>query len=401
MSFILNFNGRGLFTTEYVRAGDVLFEEEPLVACQFSWNACCHFDACDYCMRSLETAEQNARRLSKQESLVLPHPECCETQLLQHVVCEGCGTRYCCAECRSTAFTKYHRSICDGSKKELESHPLRVLENTWKDMHFPPETTSIGLFVKLFAMLQQADKKDVLLAKLEKFCSKSKEEDTNHVHKLLGPQFVENLEVLREMLLQLFGELVPDWLTCDGFRSLFAMVGRNGQGIGTSSLEVWERNCNELDLPKALKDQLDEFISMMREEIRVADSTYIDEDGIEQYCDNVHPFLDCEGSGLYSMQSAINHSCVPNAEVNFPYNNFVCRVVATQDILPDQEVFISYLDDCMLGSSRHSRQKNLKENYLFVCGCEKCMAQANDPDVTSEEDSDLDSDEYIEEDSMS
>ena len=26
-----------------------------------------------------------------------------------------------------------------------------------------------------------------------------------------------------------------------------------------------------------------------------------------------------------------------------------------------------------------------RENYLFVCSCPKCLAQANDPDVTSEE----------------
>ena len=48
----------------------------------------------DYCLRSLETAEENARRLSKEPTLVLPHPECCETQLLNPVICEQCGVCY-------------------------------------------------------------------------------------------------------------------------------------------------------------------------------------------------------------------------------------------------------------------------------------------------------------------
>lgn len=46
---------------------------------------------------------------------------------------------------------------------------------------------------------------------------------------------------------------------------------------------------------------------------------------------------------------------------------------------------ISYLDECTLERSRHSRQKILKENYLFECRCEKCDEQVNDADVTSEE----------------
>lgn len=43
-------------------------------------------------------------------------------------------------------------------------------------------------------------------------------------------------------------------------------------------------------------------------------------------------FLNCEGSGLYVMQSAANHSCRPNAEISFPHNNFVLRFTATRDI---------------------------------------------------------------------
>ena len=39
--------------------------------------------------------------------------------------------------------------------------------------------------------------------------------------------------MLRQMLSTMFEEIVPSWLTPDGFRSLFAMIGRNGQGIGT------------------------------------------------------------------------------------------------------------------------------------------------------------------------
>lgn len=47
----------------------------------------------------------------------------------------------------------------------------------------------------------------------------------------------------------------------------------------------------------------------------------------------------------------------------------------------------------MLSRSRHSRQKELKENYLFNCTCSKCEAQKNEPDVTSDEEEEDDDDD--------
>ena len=34
-----------------------------------------------------------------------------------------------------------------------------------------------------------------------------------------------------------------------------------------------------------------------------------------------------------------------------------------------------------------------RENYLFNCQCPRCLSQADDPDVTSEDDDDEDDDE--------
>lgn len=63
-----------------------------------------------------------------------------------------------------------------------------------------------------------------------------------------------------------------------------------------------------------------------------------------------------------------------------------------------EEICISYLDDCLLSRSRHSRQKELRDNYLFNCTCQKCEEQKNDPDVTSEEEDDDDANESMDED---
>lgn len=78
-------------------------------------------------------------------------------------------------------------------------------------------------------------------------------------------------------------------------------------------------------------------------------------------------FLNTEGSGLYQLQSACNHSCAPNAESSFPYGNHRIQLKAIRNIKPGDEIHISYLDDCTLQRSRHSRQRvsNLKYSNLF------------------------------------
>lgn len=68
-------------------------------------------------------------------------------------------------------------------------------------------------------------------------------------------------------------------------------------------------------------------------------------------------FLNTEGSGIYSLQSICNHSCIPNAEPSFPYGNHCLQLKAVTDINPGDEILISYLDECMLTRSKHSRQK--------------------------------------------
>ena len=81
---------------------------------------------------------------------------------------------------------------------------------------------------------------------------------------------------------------------------------------------------------------------------------------------NAGPFLNNEGSGLYAKQSTINHSCEPNSAVEFPFNNHELVVNAQRDISAGEEILISYLNECELERSRHSRYKMLGENYLLI-----------------------------------
>uniref|UniRef100_A0A674JRW3 Protein-lysine N-trimethyltransferase SMYD5 n=1 Tax=Terrapene triunguis TaxID=2587831 RepID=A0A674JRW3_9SAUR len=232
---------------------------------------------------------------------------------------------------------------------------------------------SCHLFERLFDTFQAKDK-DWWIKLFSQFCSKTANEEEEIVHKLLGDKFKGQLELLRRLFTEaLYEEHLSRWFTPEGFRSLFALVGTNGQGIGTSSLSQWVHACDALELPPHEREQLDAFIDQLYKDIEK----------------ETGEFLNCEGSGLYVLQSCCNHSCIPNAETSFPDNNFLLHLIALEEIKPGEEICISYLDCCQRERSRHSRHKILREHYLFTCSCPKCLAQADDANLTSEEEEEL------------
>ncbi|EEB11309.1 SET and MYND domain-containing protein, putative [Pediculus humanus corporis] len=231
-------------------------------------------------------------------------------------------------------------------------------------MHFPPASTTALIFVKIFAIIHQYENKE--------FCHETSNKNENITHKLLGIKFSDQVETLRQLIkASVPTEHAEEWITPEGFSQLLVLVGMNGQGIGTSSFSEWVKNVSKAELPLKEKQLIDNYI----------DAVY------ENFEKGVGDFLNNEGSGLYELQSTINHSCSPNAEVTFPHSNYQLAVVATDNINPGDEICISYLDMCSLSRSRHSRQKILQENYLFTCKCHKCEEEVNLPDETSSDES--------------
>lgn len=66
-------------------------------------------------------------------------------------------------------------------------------------MHYPPETTSIMLLVRILAYIQQSSDPAAAVATIKQFCHRTVNEDAELVHKLLGEQFNNQLNTLREL----------------------------------------------------------------------------------------------------------------------------------------------------------------------------------------------------------
>lgn len=378
--------GRALFASKAFQKGEAILEEVPLVSSQFSWNAEYKYLACDYCMKPLETAEENLRRLTGNQTVTLPYPECCTVQKSKYlqVQCPNCPTQYCSAECLTAAADRYHKFLCLGLDHANAVHPLNVLNEAWRKIHYPPETTTIRLVLRLLAMYKQTNNRDDLLKAIQDFHHEFINENLMISHKMQGENFQQDLDNIFALFSQTFDFTDAEtFQTPDTFKRLFALIGENGQGIGTSSFADWVKNATALELTPDAKSALDEFIDACYEQLEAVT-------GLQ--------FLNNEGSALYPIESKANHSCIPNAQATFPYSNHVLKLIAIQDIQPGDEICISYLDECFLERSRHSRQKELSENYLFVCSCPKCIEQKDDPDVTSDEEEDDDDAEDMDDD---
>ena len=89
--------------------------------------------ACEHCMKPLETAEENVRRLTENKTQSLLHmKECCTTNKTAHRNCTSCGIEYCSDECRQTAYHTCHQALCLGSDRNNSNHPYNILMDAWR-----------------------------------------------------------------------------------------------------------------------------------------------------------------------------------------------------------------------------------------------------------------------------
>ena len=87
---------------------------------------------------------------------------------------------------------------------------------------------------------------------------------------------------------------------------------------------------------------------------------------------NAHGFnyMDSSSAALYMYGSRMNHSCKPNVVYTSQRKgNGIGSFIATTTIEPDDQLFISYIDQYQ---STPMRQSELMENYVFKCTCDLC-----------------------------
>ncbi|KAL1309939.1 hypothetical protein HN51_052669 [Arachis hypogaea] len=103
-------------------------------------------------------------------------------------------------------------------------------------------------------------------------------------------------------------------------------------------------------------------------------------ENFSKFACNAHTICDSElrplGTGLYPVISIINHSCLPNSVLVFEGRSASVRAV--QHVPKGSEVLISYIETA---GSTMTRQKALKEQYLFNCTCPRCSKLGQYDDI--------------------
>lgn len=82
--------------------------------------------------------------------------------------------------------------------------------------------------------------------------------------------------------------------------------------------------------------------------------------------------LSCLGICLDTRAAMLNHSCVPNAAIVFPFagqTKKMMHLVALKTIEPGEELLVSYVD---VADTHQARQQQLQERYHFQCRCKLC-----------------------------
>ncbi|XP_053602088.1 histone-lysine N-methyltransferase SMYD3 [Plodia interpunctella] len=76
------------------------------------------------------------------------------------------------------------------------------------------------------------------------------------------------------------------------------------------------------------------------------------------------------GTGVYLASSIVDHSCDPNAVATFDGKTINIRALRDMPCLDWNQIRISYID---LMQTPYERQRELLENYYFLCQCDRCM----------------------------
>ncbi|XP_041837631.1 histone-lysine N-methyltransferase SMYD3 [Melanotaenia boesemani] len=144
---------------------------------------------------------------------------------------------------------------------------------------------------------------------------------------------------------------------------LNSMSEQKKQGLSqlASMLELYiQQEVPDLDMTSALPPSCQEALSLIA---KVTCNCFTISDGELQEI----------GVGLYPSLSLLNHDCRPNCVMVFEGTKLQLRAV--QDINPEEELTISYIETLSLTGDR---QRQLEEQYHFTCHCQRCESQEED-----------------------
>lgn len=151
------------------------------------------------------------------------------------------------------------------------------------------------------------------------------------------------------------------------------------QGAGDRNNDrEWLKHLTHRNLPSTINEEYN--IAQIQKLVRFVVPDKVKDDEIDQMFRAVHVNAadvlcppKTSASAFYLEFSLLNHSCYPNCY--FKNDSTGVSVYALQDITPDSQLSISYLNLRIRIGVREERRQELKKSFGFDCCCDVCLKE--------------------------
>eukprot|EP01124_Arcella_intermedia_P016919 TRINITY_DN2352_c0_g1_i1.p1 TRINITY_DN2352_c0_g1~~TRINITY_DN2352_c0_g1_i1.p1 ORF type:complete len:646 (+),score=132.76 TRINITY_DN2352_c0_g1_i1:282-1940(+) len=362
--------GRGLFATKDFKVGEVVFVEEPFIACPDYRNT-----EPNFCLSTLRPLYHPELLIESENTIFGEIPEGKKREVIDNMMeqlrieqlrpvrCSGCGVvQFSSAGAERAARAGYLGSLCDG---HCDQNPLLqlLLPSLFRPpLASPPSPpSSDGETLKLHMDISTMELLTLFLAKINKDLDL-----WDKFAKFLVSVEEQPLRPLTEIenkylsaLNKLFPEL--DFLLSEKqFLRLKSMINLNAFAIEASGL-----NLKLIDKSGKGEDAKGEAAKGDGD----AAGRTLSTDAVLSLVPSGRVVC---GAAMYQVASFMNHSCTPNCQASSPAVSAAHIFIATQPIKKGDELTCSYLSQDM---DPYVRREMLAAQYGFYCQgtCEACV----------------------------
>ena len=386
--------GNGLVATQAIPRGTVIYTEQAAVATQLPSSI--SIRACQCCFRSLEPITKLSDKLPCADLWPVAPP--LEFQEQEHngchpnnkrvdkhgrIQCIDCQALFCNRHCLAK-FQDEYDSCCSLSRIQKALLEFMLCANN-DDSMVSSDTAPITLAARMFCHIVQyyrshdasieghflsgfcgtADNLNALELGIQQ--STTIEDDGNN-----SPCTSFTLKPVYDILVTILGINTRDEreaLSLELFHALAAKAARNGFGLRTQS-PFKAYYAGILRKSSGRRDSI-EHQAWMKQIAQALFGKEQLERGMDRWIDEM---VAPEICGAFPLTARCNHSCAPNAEVRREFADAHIDVVAVRDIVPGEEILISYIG-VQPGYDKRStiqRRRELQAKYLFFCDCTVC-----------------------------
>ncbi|SJK85930.1 Histone-lysine N-methyltransferase ATXR2 [Babesia microti strain RI] len=363
--------GKGLaFKHNITTVDDVIAAEYPVIAYKHRFSKLTTL-SCDYCFKCVGSLNDYINHLCE----IYPKLKChairsiiFDTKLSDFINCaRGCGNIYCSSFCYQKSIDNGHDVICkmdDISKRywdEFERYSMGISETF----------IFAGLIVVQILhkyVNQNCELKDQMNYYLEFY-----NRPWHEIKQIEKCKSEECIGIALTLLTKSLSEYtntnrinVDEILSSKFYSKIMGMIE-----LVAIDIEV-ESGHNELifsNIKNVDKNAWKQLLTLKELMDGLDHSTLMDYDTqqyIQKFGDEIIP--DTLGLGIFNTFSRMNHSCMPNLEVNY-HNNFLARAKLLSAVSSGDQAYISYIDEQLPTRYR----KRLLSKYLFKCKCKKCI----------------------------